>query len=150
MKLYQHKLQCGCFGARTISKGKGENTMKNIRSRFELPITIKLTGVSFGETQENIKRFGCRDIGTYALIREPDNPHDPNAIQVAIAYWVMGYLPKATARFLAPLMDAGRTFLAEFVCRNEHPKHRLVGLTVRIVETGLGVEKIISNQITAL
>jgi hypothetical protein len=110
------------------------NTLFQIQNLFS-PITVKLSGVSFGDTQENIKKFGCRDIGTYALIREPDNPHDPNAIQVAIAYWVMGYLPKATARMLAPLMDAGRTFLAEFVCRNEHPKHRLVGLTVRIIET---------------
>lgn len=110
------------------------NTLFQIQNLFS-PITVKLTGVCFGDTQENIKKFGCRDIGTYALIREPDNPHDPNAIQVAIAYWVMGYLPKATARLLAPLMDAGRTFLAEFVCRNEHPKHRLVGLTVRIIET---------------
>ena len=109
--------------------------MKNIRTRFELPITIKLAGVSFGDTQENIRRFGCRDIGTYALVREADNPHDPNAIRVAIAYWTMGFLPKATARLLAPLMDQGRTFLAEFVSRNEHPKYKLVGLTIRIVET---------------
>ena len=110
------------------------NTLFQIQNLFS-PITVKLSGVSFGDTQENIKKFGCCDIGTYALVREPDNPHDPNAIQVAIAYWVMGYLPKSTARCLAPLMDAGRTFLAEFVCRNEHPKHRLVGLTVRIIET---------------
>jgi hypothetical protein len=109
--------------------------MKSIRKNFDLPIIVKLSGVSFGDTQENIRRFGCRDIGTYALVREPDNPHDPNAIQVAIAYWLMGYLPKATARLLAPLMDAGRTFLAEFVSRNEHPNYKLVGLTIRIVET---------------
>ena len=32
-------------------------------------------------------------------------------------------------------MDEGRTFLAEFVCRNEYPPHKRIGLTVKIVET---------------
>ena len=32
-------------------------------------------------------------------------------------------------------MDKGRTFLAEFVCRNECSSYDMVGLTVRIIET---------------
>jgi hypothetical protein len=47
----------------------------------------------------------------------------------------MGYLPAKLAKILAPMMDAGWTFLAEFVRRNEAPGRELVGLTVRIVET---------------
>jgi hypothetical protein len=100
------------------------------------PITARLSGVSFRDAQPNIRQFGCAAIGTYALIREPENQFDPNAIQVSLGgVWFMGYVPSRLAKILAPMIDAGRTFLAEFVCRNEAPGRELVGLTVRIVET---------------
>lgn len=100
------------------------------------PITTKLVGVSFGDAQKNIKQFGCQDIGSYALIREPDNSHDANAIKVSLFdIWPMGYIPGDLAKELAPMMDDGRMFDAEFVCRNEYPPHEWRGLTVRIVET---------------
>ena len=102
---------------------------------MRFPYTTKLAGVTFGDAQENIKRFGCADIGSYALVREPQNPYDPNAVRVCLGAHVMGYLPKPVARDLAPLMDAGRRFWAEFVCRNEFPPYDTVGLTVRIVDT---------------
>ena len=100
------------------------------------PIITKLAGVSFGTAQANIKQFGCADTGYYALIREPDNPHDPNAIAVSLGgVWHMGYIPNDLAEELAPMMDAGREFDAEFICRNAHPNESLIGLTVKIVET---------------
>ena len=103
---------------------------------MNFPITTKLAGVSFGDTQQNIKQFGCKDIGSYVLIREPDNPHDPDAIKVSLFdMWFMGYVPKNIAKDLAPLMDAGRGFDVEFVCRNKHPTEELIGLTVKIIET---------------
>ena len=103
---------------------------------MNFPITTKLAGVSFGDAQKNIKQFGCEDIGFYALIREPDNPYDPNAIKVSLFdIWPMGYISGGLAKELAPLMDEGQAFSAEFVCRNEYPPHERVGLTVRIVET---------------
>jgi hypothetical protein len=96
---------------------------------------FRLVGVTFEDAQENIRKFGCEDIGSYALVREPDNPHDPNAIRVALAgAFYMGYVPKHIAKELAPLLDAGGNFIAQFVSRNEHPFHDIVGLTVRIVE----------------
>ena len=52
---------------------------------FELPCTVKLAGVSFGSAQANIKTYGSPDIRWFALVREPDNPHDPNAIRVALS-----------------------------------------------------------------
>ncbi len=94
---------------------------------------VKLAGVTIGDAQENIKRFGCKDIMTYALMREPDNPHDPNAIRVAIGPYYMGYIPKQIAKDLAPLIDSGRGFLAEFVKRNESSGHGVVGMTVKII-----------------
>ena len=102
---------------------------------FKSKIT-KLAGVSYGDCQENIKQFGCPDTGFYILIREPDNPYDAQAISVSLGgVWHMGYIPRFLASTLAPMMDEGREFDAEFFCRNEHPAKDLVGLTVRIVET---------------
>jgi hypothetical protein len=46
----------------------------------------------------------------------------------------MGYIPGWMAKDLAPEMDCGKEFDAEFVCRNEHPTEELIGLTVKIVE----------------
>ena len=102
---------------------------------FNLPDAVKLVGVSFGNAQTNIKTFGSPDIQWFALVREPNNPHDPNAIRVALfGEFFMGYIPKDVAIHLAPLMDAGKEFDAEFVCVNKHPHHDVVGLTVKIVE----------------
>ena len=95
---------------------------------------IKLAGVTVGDAQENIRKFGCKDIGSFALVREPDNPHDPNAIRVELAGLYLGYVPRHIAKDLAPQMDAGRRFIALFVNRNEHPLFDKVGLTVKIVE----------------
>ena len=101
-----------------------------------LPIQTRLSGVTFDDCQDNIKEWGCRDIGTYALVREPKNPHDPNAVRISLfGIHDMGYLPRSVAQEVAPLMDEGRTFLAEFVHRNEYAAYKNVGLTVRIVET---------------
>lgn len=100
------------------------------------PFITKLNGVTFGDCQANIRQWGCDDIGTFAVIREPDNPHDPNAVRISLFdLYDVGYLPARVAQDIAPLMDEGRTFLAEFVCRNEYAPYERVGLTVRIVET---------------
>ena len=101
-----------------------------------IPIETKLAGVSFDDCQANIRQWGCADIGTFSIDREPDNPHDPNAVCVSLfRIHKIGYLPKAVAQRIAPLMDEGRTFIAEFVCRNEYAPYDRVGLTIRIVET---------------
>ena len=96
------------------------------------PIVTRLVGVSFNGAQENIKKFGCADIGSFELVREADNEHDPNAIRVVIAEFFLGYVPKNIAAWLAPRMDAGKRLGAEYVCLNKHPYHDAVGLTVRI------------------
>jgi len=97
-------------------------------------IIFKLVGVTADDAQENIKKFGCRDIGSFALVREPGNPHDPNAIRVELAGLYLGYVPRHIAKDLAPRMDAGMNLIALFVSRNEHPLFDTVGLAVKIVE----------------
>ena len=59
---------------------------------------IKLVGVTVGDAQENIKKFGCKDIGSFALVREPDNSHDSNAIRVELAGLYLGYVPRHIAK----------------------------------------------------
>lgn len=99
------------------------------------PITTRLAGVTYGAAQANIKKLGGPGIGSYDLIREPDNPHDPNAIKVAYLDEIfMGYVPATVAAILAPMMDQGREFVAEFVQINRAPGQGTIGMTVLIVE----------------
>jgi hypothetical protein len=66
---------------------------------MKFPLTTKLSGVSHGECQDNIKQFGCPDTGYYILIREPDNPHDTNAISVSLGGVTWGlYIVNMTDR----------------------------------------------------
>jgi hypothetical protein len=95
---------------------------------------IKLVGVSYGDAQENIKLFGCKDVGSFAMVREPENAYDSNAIRVELGGKYLGYIPKRTAKYLEHQMDAGRKFIAKFISRNESPFHDTVGLTVEVVE----------------
>jgi hypothetical protein len=100
-------------------------------------LITKLAGVTFGDHQQNIKLFGnAQELGIseYDLVREPDNPHDPNAVQVCFGNFSLGYLPKNVARIVGPLMDAGKNLVAKFVSLNRSPYHDSVGLTVKIIE----------------
>ncbi|MBI9085263.1 MAG: HIRAN domain-containing protein [Desulfobacterales bacterium] len=99
------------------------------------PITTRLAGVTHGDAQANIKKYGGPGIGHYDLIREPANPHDSNAIRVALFGKIfMGYIPAPLAATLAPLMDQGRKLVAEFVRKNSAPGQETIGMTVQIVE----------------
>ena len=94
---------------------------------------IKLAGTSY--CQENIKKYAGPGVGDFELVREPDNPSDKNAIRVALfGHFKFGYIPRHTARELAPLMDSGRHFVAEYQFRNQHPNYDNIGLTIKIKE----------------
>ncbi len=47
-----------------------------------------------------------------ALIREPDNRHDPRAIRVEWRGHKLGYVPRAENRAVAAAMDAGERLVA--------------------------------------
>lgn len=97
-------------------------------------IHTKLAGVSYNDRQQNIKTFGSSDIKGYRLQREPGNIHDTNAIEVLMGSLSMGYLPKPVAARIAPQMDQGKQFYAEFVSLNCCSFNDMVGLTVKIKE----------------
>ena len=48
-------------------------------------------------------------------LREPDNPHDENAIALWSALAQVGHVPACTAAMLAPVMDAGHALWARIV-----------------------------------
>jgi hypothetical protein len=96
----------------------------------------KLAGVTFGDCQDSINKWGHQDIRYFSLEREPNNPHDSNAIGVWFLDDRLGYLERPVAEKLAPMIDAGTKLTARFVRRNQFAPDSIVGLTVEIVEDG--------------
>lgn len=59
------------------------------------------------------------------LVREPDNPHDRNAVRVEWRGRKLGYVPRAENEALAWAMDRGETVTARISRLREHPNPRL-------------------------
>ena len=84
-------------------------------------VNTKVAGVTFGNRQkaiEHIAQYRASDVHI-SLQRERDNQYDRNAVAVVATVngkgsYTMGYLPKALAAFIAPLMDAGKAVQALF------------------------------------
>ena len=96
-------------------------------------ISIKLTGVTREDAQENIKALASLGmLVQLTLKREPDNPKDPNAIRVKYESRYLGYIPAREAVRLAPLLDEGIPLMAVVVRINDSAEHETVGLTIEI------------------
>jgi len=54
------------------------------------------------------------------LVREPDNPHDANAVRVEWRGRMLGYLPRAENRAVADEMDRGTAVVARIAQLREH------------------------------
>ncbi len=79
-----------------------------------------------------------------ALVRQPDNEHDKNAIAVALAddydpedpesfdfNFILGYIPRSDNEDLASMMDAGYQFSAEITKLNRNaPYNERLGITI--------------------
>jgi hypothetical protein len=63
------------------------------------------------------------------VVREPENPYDPNAIAVFIFQQQLGHFPRGFAAEVAPLMDAGSRLVAY---KSRDP--RFMGSGVMVVE----------------
>jgi len=74
----------------------------------------KVMGVSFDGRQDTVA--GLVPGLELQLQRQPDNPHDPNAIAVHYGALHIGFLRKQIAKHLAPLIDGG----ARYRARIEH------------------------------
>lgn len=101
---------------RLVAQGYNRaNAMVKAWMFVKLPaIETKAAGVTFGKRQqalEHLMRYNPQDI-TVNLAREAGNAFDRNAVTVVAhvrgkGCYTVGYLPKAVAAFVAPLMDAG-------------------------------------------
>lgn len=55
------------------------------------------------------------------LVREPDNPHDPNAVRVAWRGRMLGYLPRRSNGAVAWGLDRGERLHARIRTLADHP-----------------------------
>lgn len=72
------------------------------------------------------------------LVREPENPRDPLAVAVWTGTdqpWRVGYLDRTVAARLAPRLDAGQRFRAEFAGWVEAPGSAWRRPLLRVVTT---------------
>ena len=78
-------------------------------------VTVKVAGVTYGKRQtaiEHLTHYRPQDV-RISLCRDKSNAADKNAVAVIAAVrgkgaYKMGYLPRAFAAFIAPLMDSGK------------------------------------------
>lgn len=92
------------------------NAMVKAWELVKMPrLLTKVSGVTFGKRQqaiEHLTHYRPQDV-RISLYRDKSNVADKNAVAVIAAVhgkgaYTMGYLPKALAAFIAPLIDSGK------------------------------------------
>lgn len=88
---------------------------------------VKVRGVSFhpGYPQSlyALRERLAKAEGEASLIREPENPHDPNAVAVLAGGDIIGHVPAGLAERLGPEIDRGtlyRVVSADVLVNPEH------------------------------
>jgi hypothetical protein len=89
---------------------------KHMAKTFGKITNIPVTGISFKNRQQKLFNVMKADSCYLTLRREPNNPYDPNAIQVLVhsttngktSVFCIGYIPKNTALWMARKMDANK------------------------------------------
>ncbi len=82
-----------------------------------------LAGFRYAEASEVWPALRVGD--ALELVREPDNPHDRNAVRVDWRGRKLGYVPRAENEALAWAMDRGERVTARISRLQEHPNPRL-------------------------
>jgi single-stranded-DNA-specific exonuclease len=89
----------------------------------------KVVGVTFEDRQQALAEV--REGTGVELVREPDNPHDPNAIKILHQSGLdLGYINARLAKQLAPYLDQGFTYEGLVTPTGGEEKNR--GLNVEI------------------
>ncbi|MGZ3522780.1 MAG: helicase-related protein [Vulcanimicrobiaceae bacterium] len=90
----------------------------------------KIVGVSFEGRQDLVAGL---QIGYHlTLQRQPDNPHDSNAIAVRYGNLQIGFLSKGIAKHLAPRMDSGTRYRARIESLTGGTKDRNRGVNIYV------------------
>lgn len=101
--------------------------------RLPNPLPLRVVGVSFVanypenllQIHDNLQTGNFRGKYELSLIREPDNPHDSNAIRVLVNGKPVGHIPANLAKPLAKRIDAGKRYrgwVDEVLIDPEHPE----------------------------
>ncbi len=104
----------------------------------------KIVGVSFERRQDLIAGLSAGE--PLDLVREPENPHDANAIQVRYGSLQLGFVRREIAKHLVPNIDAGDRYTAEVasvtgggeknIGVNIHVRRRHANANLRAVPSG--------------
>lgn len=98
----------------------------------EKAIITSIAGVTYENRQEICSHL--YEDAKLSLVREPDNPHDINAIGVFYENHKCGFVPKELACKLSPLIDAGQVFKA-FVTNVKTGEGLNTGINIKIVNS---------------
>jgi ADP-ribosylglycohydrolase len=108
---------------RLVTQGYNRaNAMAKAWVLVKMPLVeTKVAGVTYGKRQkaiEHLSRYKPEEI-SITLHREQGNSHDANAVAVVASVagkgsYTMGYLPRALAAFVAPLLDAGKAISSAY------------------------------------
>lgn len=94
--------------------------------------TAKLVGSTFTERYpHNILELADKPDAPLALVHNPDNEYDSNAVEVRYLGELLGHLPRAAAARVAEQIDTGvwEAHIVEVLIHPEHPDNP--GLTIR-------------------
>ncbi len=120
---------------------------KVIESKSHEGFYLKLTGVTIGNRQENIKKLKANDELTY--LREPFNPYDKNAILIKTKDGLdLGYIPKLNNTQLAENIDKGIKYsISVSVVTGTGKEYR--GVNIFILQENQNLKSVQPNKPTA-
>ena len=106
---------------------------------------IRLSGVSFGECQQVIRRMNPQE--KIHLERKAVNPHDKNAVAVirSATGEQIGWIPRECNTELAAILDKGMDCRVELIAVSGKPGG-LYGVSVRVFYMDEVVSKVKKNQ----
>lgn len=103
-------------------------------------VESKVMGVTYGNRQkalEHLLKYDSQSI-VVSLYRDKANTYDKNAIAVIVSAgnskgYCIGYLPKALAAFIAPLMDTRKAVTGKFKeIRGQYEPYMNLGMVIQL------------------
>ena len=92
-----------------------------IRARILLQTSLA-AGLAHHDARKVWERLRAGD--ALALVREPDNPHDVNAVRIEWQGHVLGYLPRTDNADVARQLDRGQALSARIRAITKYRNHR--------------------------